>query len=428
MRQGEEKRESAREGMKRYASMGLTAFCVIAASILFFLVLYKYETVIQAVKTILGILEPIVFGFIIAYLMFPVVKFFEKYLTKGLRKVIKTEKKARNISKGFSILLALIFWIALIAVLAVMVIPELYTNISSMIAALPGQIRHASTEIMEFMQQEGMDSDIVKELTDKALAFFNNWVQTDFFKDMNVLFGHLTTGVISFFSTTFNIIIGIIVAIYVLNGRKTFKRQAKQMIYAAFSEKHAKILIDTLKESNQVFGGFIAGKLVDSLIIGILCFIVLYILRMPYTVLVSVIVGVTNIIPFFGPYLGAIPSAILILLANPAKGLIFILFILILQQVDGNIIGPKILGESTGLSAFWVVFSILFFGGLFGIVGMLVGVPLFAVIYRIISRIVDYQLRKKGLIRLAEEGNGTGKWTDNAREAVEEKGQKNSDI
>ena len=301
MRQGEEKRESAREGMKRYASMGLTAFCVIAASILFFLVLYKYETVIQAVKTILGILEPIVFGFIIAYLMFPVVKFFEKYLTKGLRKVIKTEKKARNISKGFSILLALIFWIALIAVLAVMVIPELYTNISSMIAALPGQIRHASTEIMEFMQQEGMDSDIVKELTDKALAFFNNWVQTDFFKDMNVLFGHLTTGVISFFSTTFNIIIGIIVAIYVLNGRKTFKRQAKQMIYAAFSEKHAKILIDTLKESNQVFGGFIAGKLVDSLIIGILCFIVLYILRMPYTVLVSVIVGVTNIIPFFGP-------------------------------------------------------------------------------------------------------------------------------
>ncbi len=426
MKPGEEKRESAREGMRRYASMGLTAFCVIAASILFFLVLYKYETVISAVKTVLGILEPIVFGFIIAYLMFPVVKFFEKYLTRGLGNVIRTEKKARNISKGLSILLALIFWIALIAVLAVMVIPELYTNISSMIAALPDQIRHTSTEIVEFMQQEGMDSDIVKELTDKALAFFNNWVQTDFFKDMNVLFGHLTTGVISFFSTTFNIIIGIIVAIYVLNGRKTFKRQAKQMIYAAFSEKHAEILIDTLKESNQVFGGFIAGKLVDSLIIGILCFIVLYILKMPYTVLVSVIVGVTNIIPFFGPYLGAVPSAILILLANPAKGLIFILFILILQQVDGNIIGPKILGESTGLSAFWVVFSILLFGGLFGIVGMLIGVPLFAVIYRIISRIVDYRLRKKGLVRLAGEGNGTGKGSGFSVEKKVEKEGKQS--
>ncbi|MCI8464923.1 MAG: AI-2E family transporter [Lachnospiraceae bacterium] len=428
MKQGEERRESAREGMKRYASMGLTAFCVIAASILFFLLLYKYETVIKAIKTVLRILEPIVFGFIIAYLMFPVVKFFEKYLTKGFKQVIKQEKKAVNLSKGLSILLALVFWIAVITVLAVMVIPELYTNISSMIATLPGQIRHTSAEIMEFMQQEGMDSDIVRDLTDKALTFFNNWVQTDFFKDMNVLFGHLTTGVISFFSTTFNIIIGIIVAIYVLNGRKTFKRQAKQMIYAAFSEKHAKILIDTLKESNQVFGGFIAGKLVDSLIIGILCFIVLYILQMPYTVLVSVIVGVTNIIPFFGPYLGAIPSAILILLANPAKGLIFILFILILQQIDGNIIGPKILGESTGLSAFWVVFSILFFGGLFGIVGMLIGVPLFAVIYRIISRIVDYRLRKKGLIRLAEEGNGTGRGTGPTAEseAKKEKKQSNS--
>ena len=409
MKQEEKKRESAREGMKRYASMGLTAFCVIAASILFFLVLYKYETVIRTVKAVLGILEPIVFGFIIAYLMYPVVKFFDRYLTRLLKKVFRRQEKARSIGKGLSIFLALLFWIAVIAVLAVMVIPELYTNISSMIAALPGQIRHASAEIMEFMQQEGMDSDIVKDLTDKALAFFNNWVQTDFFKDMNVLFGHLTTGVISFFSTTFNIIIGIIVAIYVLNGRNTFKRQAKQMIYAAFSEKHAQILIDTLKESNQVFGGFIAGKLVDSLIIGLLCVIVLYILKMPYTVLVSVIVGVTNIIPFFGPYLGAIPSAILILLADPAKGLIFILFILILQQVDGNIIGPKILGESTGLSAFWVVFAILFFGGLFGIVGMLIGVPLFAVIYRIISRIVDYRLRKKGLVSLAEEGNGTGR-------------------
>ncbi len=407
MKKEEERRESAREGMKRYASMGLTAFCVIAASILFFLLLYKYETVIKAVKTVLGILEPIVFGFIIAYLMLPVVKFFEKYLLRLFKKGMKGRDRAAKMAKGLSILLALICWIALIAVLAVMVIPELYINISSMIAALPDQIRRTSVEIVDFMQQEGMDTDIVRTLTDKALDFFNNWVQTDFFKNMNVLFGHLTTGVISFFSTTFNIIIGVIVAIYVLNGRKTFKRQAKQLIYAAFSEQHAEILINTLKESNQVFGGFIAGKLVDSLIIGILCFIVLYLLRMPYTVLVSVIVGVTNIIPFFGPYLGAVPSAVLILLANPAKGLVFILFILILQQVDGNIIGPKILGESTGLSAFWVVFSILFFGGLFGIVGMLIGVPLFAVIYRIISRIVDYRLRRKGLVALADAGSKT---------------------
>ena len=154
MKQEEKKRESAREGMKRYASMGLTAFCVIAASILFFLVLYKYETVIRTVKAVLRILEPIVFGFIIAYLMYPVVKFFDRYLTRLLKKVFRRQEKARSIGKGLSIFLALLFWIAVIAVLAVMVIPELYTNISSMIAALPGQIRHASAEIMEFMQQD----------------------------------------------------------------------------------------------------------------------------------------------------------------------------------------------------------------------------------------------------------------------------------
>ena len=246
---------------------------------------------------------------------------------------------------------------------------------------------------------------MVQNISEKALNALQTWIQSGFLKDFNVLFGRLTNGIISFFSTTLNIVIGVVVAIYVLNGRKTFKRQSKQIIYAVFSRKHAVAVIDTLRDSNEIFGGFIAGKLVDSLIIGILCFLVLSILRMPYTVLVSVIVGVTNVIPFFGPYLGAIPSAILILLASPTKGLIFIVFIIILQQFDGNILGPKILGQSTGLTAFWVVFSILFFGGLFGIIGMLIGVPLFAVIYRIIGNIVKYRLNQKGLTEMAKEGN-----------------------
>ncbi len=396
--------ETARHGMKKYASMGLTAFLVIAASILFFLLLYKIDVVLKAIRTILKILEPIVFGFVFAYIMYPVVRFFEKRLDGLIKKIIKKDERAVKLNKGLSIFLALVFWVAVIVILGVMVLPELYTNIRNMIVALPGQIQHASAAITDYMGQEGMNTEIVRNITEKIITFFNNWVQTDFLKDMNMVFGYLTAGVINFFSTTLNIVVGVIVALYVLNGRRTFKRQAKQVIYAAFSKKNAGILIDTLKDSNRIFGGFIAGKLVDSLIIGILCFIVLYFLNMPYTVLVSVIVGVTNVIPFFGPYMGAIPSAILILLANPAKGVIFVIFIIILQQIDGNIIGPKILGESTGLSAFWVVFSILFFGGLFGIVGMLIGVPVFAVIYQIISSIVDYKLRKKGMTALADEG------------------------
>ncbi|MCD2491252.1 AI-2E family transporter [Lacrimispora sp. NSJ-141] len=400
----EGKLETARHGMKKYASMGLTAFLVIAASILFFLLLYKIDVVLKAIRTILKILEPIVFGFVFAYIMYPVVRFFEKRLDGLIKKIIKKDERAVKLNKGVSIFLALLFWVAIIVILGVMVLPELYTNIRNMIVALPGQIQHASAAITDYMGQEGMNTEIVRNITEKIITFFNNWVQTDFLKDMNMVFGYLTAGVINFFSTTLNIVVGVIVALYVLNGRRTFKRQAKQVIYAVFSKKNAGILIDTLKDSNRIFGGFIAGKLVDSLIIGILCFIVLYFLNMPYTVLVSVIVGVTNVIPFFGPYMGAIPSAILILLANPAKGVIFIIFIIILQQIDGNIIGPKILGESTGLSAFWVVFSILLFGGLFGIVGMLIGVPVFAVIYQIISSIVDYKLRKKGMTVLADEG------------------------
>ena len=395
----------ARSGMRKYASMGLMAFLVIAASILFFLLIYKIDKVISGIKTILQILEPIVFGFLIAYIMYPMTKFFENALEKPMNKLIKKPERAAKLRKGLGIFLALVVWIAIIAVLMVMVIPELYTNIRNMVVALPDEIKSAAAWLTKFLESKGIEADMVQNISDKALNSIQTWIQSGFLKDFNVLFGRLTNGIISFFSTTLNIVIGVVVAIYVLNGRKTFKRQSKQIIYAVFSRKHAAAVIDTLRDSNEIFGGFIAGKLVDSLIIGLLCFLVLSILHMPYTVLVSVIVGVTNVIPFFGPYLGAIPSAILILLASPTKGLIFIVFIIVLQQFDGNILGPKILGQSTGLTAFWVVFSILFFGGLFGIIGMLIGVPLFAVIYRIIGNIVKYRLNQKGLTEMANEGN-----------------------
>ena len=395
----------ARSGMKKYMSMGLMAFLVIAASILFFLFIYKIDKVISGIKMVLKILEPIVFGFLIAYIMYPMTKFFENALKNPLEKLVKNPEREAKLQKGLGIFLALVVWIAIVAVLMVMVIPELYTNIRNMVVTLPGEIQATASWLTTFLESKGIEADMVQNISEKALNAIQTWIQSGFLKDFNVLFGRLTNGIISFFSTTLNIVIGVVVAIYVLNGRKTFKRQSKQIIYAVFSRKHAVAVIDTLRDSNEIFGGFIAGKLVDSLIIGILCFLVLSILRMPYTVLVSVIVGVTNVSPFFGPYLGAIPSAILILLASPTKGLIFIVFIIILQQFDGNILGPKILGQSTGLTAFWVVFSILFFGGLFGIIGMLIGVPLFAVIYRIIGNIVKYRLNQKGLTEMAKEGN-----------------------
>ena len=194
-----------------------------------------------------------------------------------------------------------------------------------------------------------------------------------------------------------NIMIGVIISVYLLVSKQKFVGQGKKVLYALFYERQANNILEVVRKSHSIFSGFISGKLIDSLIIGVLCFIGMSIMKMPYIPLVSVLVGVTNVIPFFGPYLGAIPSILLILLISPGKGIMFLIFIIILQQLDGNIIGPKILGSSTGLSAFWVIFAILIGSGLFGIIGMIAGVPVFAVIYYLIKTGLEYSLRKKNL-------------------------------
>lgn len=236
-----------------------------------------------------------------------------------------------------------------------------------------------------------------EDIYNKALSHLEQWISTDLLSFMNVLLSSITTSIINIFSHLLNFIIGIIVSIYVLISKERFAGQGKKILYAVFKPNAANTVVTIMRQSNKIFGGFISGKLLDSLIIGILCYIGLSFLQMPYKELVSVIVGVTNIIPFFGPYIGAIPSAFLILLVSPRKCITFLIFVLILQQLDGNIIGPKILGDSTGLSAFWVVFSILLGGGLFGFIGMIIGVPTFAVLYYLIKTAVESRLKRKML-------------------------------
>ena len=238
---------------------------------------------------------------------------------------------------------------------------------------------------------------VLKTIVNEGTDMFQKWLRTDLLNIVNEWMSTLTVGVINVFSELFDLLIGVIVSIYVLFSKETFMRQSKKAVYAFLSPHNANLILHFTQKSNEIFGGFIIGKLIDSVIIGVLCFVGLSLLKMPYTLLVSVIVGATNVIPFFGPYIGAIPSAILILLEDPVKGIYFIIFILILQQIDGNLIGPKILGNSTGLTAFWVVFAILLGGGLFGFVGMLLGVPTFAVIYYIIQMLVNNRLEKKEL-------------------------------
>lgn len=390
-------KEKMNWNIKPYLAMGLIALLVIVLSISFFFLIYRYQGVSRNVGAMFSILQPVTIGLVLAYLISPIVNFEERHLLPLALDKMKSEKKARKTVRAVSIITALVFVGVIIGVLLQMVIPELYRSINGMIDTMPKQVSNFMEWISAYVNEDSEIAGYLEMALTKGTEFFENWAKTDFLPQTRNLIAGLTSGVIIAVRLLFHVIIGIILSIYILMSKEALIGQSKQIVYALFSGKRANRIIRTVHKSNEIFGGFISGKILDSAIIGILCFLCLYIMKMPYVVLVSVIVGVTNVIPFFGPYLGAVPSAILIMLANPIKGLYFIIFILVLQQVDGNIIGPKILGDSTGLSSFWVVFAILVGGGLFGVPGMIIGVPLLAVIFYIIRNALDHVMEKKGL-------------------------------
>lgn len=378
--------------VKEAFQRGLTELLILISAILFFFVIYKFNTIYNLVKGIVSTLMPVIVGLALAYLLNPVMTFFERFIVKNMDVRIKDKKKLASLARIVGIILSFVLLGFFIYLLGALVFPKIQENVNNLVNQVPIQWPKFMDWLEDLMKNNEGAREIIDRLTEEGTKFLTNWMKSDMLTQAKVLL----TGVVGVFHAILNIFVGIIVAFYVLMSKETFKRQLKKVIYAFFSDDAAAMTIRILKKSDKIFGGFISGKIVDSLIIGFLCFIGLLILGMPYAVLVSVIVGVTNIVPFFGPYIGAVPSFFLILLDSPMKGLIFLVFILLLQQFDGNILGPKILGDSTGLSPFWVVFSILLFGGLFGVVGMVIGVPTFGVIYYLITSYINYRLRKKG--------------------------------
>lgn len=390
-------REKTNWNIRPYLAIGLTAFLVITGAIAFYFLMYRYTGVTKFIGQITMILRPITFGLVIAYLMTPIVNFEERHLLPLAKKKMKNPDKADKLVRVVSVFGALLFFVLFIGILLLMVIPELYKSINGLIITLPKQVNSFMDWLNAYVSSDSKISGYLEIGLKNGTEFFENWAKSDFLPQAKNIMAGVTTGVINAVKIVFNVAIGIIISIYVLMSKEEFIGQSKKLVYALLPGKSANAVIHTVHKSNEIFGGFISGKIIDSLIIGILCFICLYFMKMPYALLVSVIVGVTNVIPFFGPYLGAVPSAILIMLANPLQGVYFIIFILILQQVDGNIIGPAILGESTGLSSFWVVFAILVGGGLFGILGMIIGVPAFAVMFYVLRKTINYILRRKHL-------------------------------
>lgn len=381
-------------------------FLVLVAAMVVFLAINNFKQIIYIVGQYVGLVKPVIYGCVIAYLINPIYKFYYRLLQNMVEKRgKKVSPKLLGLFNALAITFGLLTGLLIIVVLCWLVLPQVFSSVISLINTLPGQADYYYKKLTKSLQENPYLMDqmqkVLLQITDYADAKMNTellpWMRRELLPNVNTYAVQLASGVMSVLNVLYNLLIGIIVAIYLLLSKRVFAAQAKKITYGLFRQDHADTLIHYVRLADKMFNGFIAGKIVDSTIIGIICFVAMSILHLPYTVLVSVIVGVTNMIPFFGPYIGAIPSILLILLVNPIQAVYFLILIVILQQLDGNVIGPTILGESTGLSAFWVLFSILLFGGLWGIVGMLIGVPLFAVIYEIISDYINARLARRNL-------------------------------
>lgn len=401
-----EKDENERITIKEVFGKWFGLFLVLISAAVVYLLIINLDDIFSGFMFMLSVLKPVIYGAIIAYLLNPLTKMYYRLLLKGYEKKGKSPSdKTVLIMESMTIVFALLTGVLIIAILCWLVIPQLITTVISLIETVPSQANDYYNYITDKIQSNKYIASRMQDTALQATKYMDNiinndlfpWLKSELLPNLNIYAKQFANGVMSSINVLYNLFIGIIVAIYLLKGKRVFAAQAKKITYGVCRKKTADTIIHYVRISNNMFSGFISGKIVDSTIIGIICFILMTIFRMPYALLVSVIVGVTNVIPVFGPYIGAIPSALLILLVSPVQALYFIILVAILQQVDGNIIGPAILGESTGLSAFWVLFSILFFGGFWGIVGMLVGCPLFAVIYTIAKDFINYCLGKRKL-------------------------------
>ena len=386
-----------------YFKLGLTLLCVILASIVFMVILVNLPGFFNVITAFLKIISPLLFGVLFAYLMNPIMRFVENGLVWLIKRWGKEAKVSdpvwmrtrKRICHVVGVVVSLATLLGIFYLAISLVVPTIVENMSSLFTT--DMAERFYTRLIMWVQQLFPDQPevatwCVSKITD-LYRHMMSWVTN---LDLKDALTSVFTRVYGVVKGTLNILLGLVIAVYMLLSKDTFLGQSKKLIVALFSEKQANRLLDFGRRANKIFSGFVLGKIIDSFIIGIICYILMTILSLPYPMLISVIICVTNIIPFFGPLIGAIPSALLILLINPLQCLIFIIMIVLLQQFDGNILGPRILGDSVGLSSFWILISITIFSGLFGVPGMIIGVPVFAVMYMLVSDFVKARLEKKG--------------------------------
>ncbi len=388
-----------KEFLKKIFFQSLTGFLSLALAILLFFCILRMDQLRQTFGWLAAVLTPFVYGGTMAYLLKTPCGFLEEKIEAFL------PQKQKKFANTLSVIAVMILGILVIYLLLNMVIPEMWNSIVTLAVAIPPKAEEFAGWLVAHLEGNEMLQNYVNNAFASIEDWLRNWANTDLLPTMQGMMdgvvgmmGGVFTTVSSVLTVIKNIVLGIIICIYSLAARKKFAKQGKALVYAAFKPEQAEAVLKELAFVDKTFVGFFGGKILDSAIVGLICYVFCAIMTVvagfQNAVLISVIIGVTNVIPYFGPFIGAVPAALLILISSPRNCLIFLIFIVILQQFDGNILGPKLLAGSVGLTGFWVLFSITLFQGMFGFVGILVGVPVFAVIYDLVRRWIVGRLKK----------------------------------
>lgn len=372
----------------RIIQIGVMAFIVIAASILFYYLIFMIPTIIRFLGKIISILMPLIVGLILAYIMNPIVKLFERNVFSKIEK--------ETVKRNLSIFCTIVVIIGVVVALISFIIPQLLLSIQSLIVNVPVYTKDIEAALLDWLSNADVESNILENY-DNVMEYIIKVLNDVVLPFTNAAVSNLSKGIFGLFSFMFNLIIGTVFAVYILANTKNFGLGFRKYLYSFFDVEKVNGFIDEVKHINHVFSQFMIGKICDSTIVATITLLFLLIFNYPYALLIAVIIGLTDLIPYFGPYIGTIPAALLICLVDPVKALTFILFIIVLQQIDGNLITPRIQKQATGLPSFWVLFSITLFGGLFGVIGLLIAVPCFTIIYELIVDYVNKRLKNKNL-------------------------------
>lgn len=392
---------------RKYFPIVAVVFILFVLCILFFFLVFRFEAVRHGIGTVISILMPFLYGGVFAYLLRPLCKYFKRNFRRRLRPRFRDAHKADVVSNILSVVLSVVLVLAAVFGLVTLTLQSVVNSIMDLFISLPGQIEELTVWLEGLFAGNEVALNYIHNLTASASDWVTTFFSDELLPNLQDVIGGVSAGAVTLISQFVNLFIGLIVAIYLLASRSRWRAQLKMVVSCLFKGRAYRAVVGELRFVDRTFTDYISGRILDSVIVGVIVYVACLIMGVPDAALIAVVNGITNIIPYFGPYIGAIPSALLIFMDDPVKCIWFIIFILILQQVDGNIICPKILSSAVGLSSFWVLFSTLLFGGLFGFVGLLVGVPVFVVIYDLIKKLIYLVLNKRGQEELIAEYEST---------------------